>query len=158
MADPLSIIAGTVGLLDVCWRVGSYLNDLKGATGRIEADIDALQREVTSLIDVNESIKKLKDITDEADPSSPITHSPGVEDLWQKVDSNTRGCKDVVLRLEEKVKDIMGKSQTAKPTGKIDGLKKTMKWQSKDPDLAKIHISLSKYQLSLQTLLTALNV
>ena len=158
MVDPFSITAGTVGLLDVCWRVGAYLNDVKNAAGRIEGDIDALQKEVTSLIDVNESIKKLKALTEEADPSSPINHSPGVEDLWQKVDSNTEGCKDVVLRLEEKVKDIMGKSQTAKPTSKIDGIKKTLKKQSTDPDLAKIHNSLSKYQLSLQMLLTALNL
>jgi hypothetical protein len=64
----------------------------------------------------------------------------------------------VVLRLEEKVKDIMGKSQTAKPTGKIDGIKKTLKRQFTDPDLAKIHDSLSIYQLSLQTSLLALNM
>ena len=158
MADPFSIVAGTVGLLDVCWRVGSYLNSVKIAAGKIEGDIDALQKEVTSLIDVNESIKKLKDMTEEADPSSSINHSPGAENLWQSVDSNTEGCKVVVLRLEEKVKDIMGKSGTARPTSKIDGIKKTLKREATDPDLVKIHNSLSKYQLSLQTLLTALNM
>lgn len=154
----MSVIAGTVGLLDVCWRVGAYLNDVKDAAGRIEGDIDALQKEVTSLIAVNESIKNLKALTEEADPGSPTNHLPGVEDLWQKVDSNTKGCKDVVLRLEEKVKEIMGKGQTAKPTGKIDGIKKTLTKQSTDSDLARIHSSLSKYQLSLQMLLTALNL
>lgn len=158
MAEPFSLVASTIGLLDVCWRVGAYLKDVKDAAGKIEGDIDALQKEVTSLVDVIESIKNLKALTEEADLSSPTNHLPGVEQLWQKVESNTKGCRDVVLRLEEKVKGIMGKSQTAKPTGKFDGLKKTLKKQSTDPDLAKIHTSLSKYQLSLQTLLTALNL
>jgi hypothetical protein len=158
MVDPLSIASATVGFIDVCWRVGVYLNDVKDAAGRIEGDINVLQKQVTSLIEVNESIEKLKALTEDADTSSPINHSTGVEDLWRKVDANRRGCQDVVLRLEEKVKDIMGKSQAAKPTSKIDGIKKTLKKQSTDPDLAKVHNDLSKYQLSLQTLLTALTL
>lgn len=158
MAEPFSVVAGTLGLLDVCWRVGTYLNSVKNAAERIEGDIDALQNEVTSLIEVNESIKKLRDRTEEAYPSSPTNHSPVVEDLWQNIDSTSEGCKVVVLRLEEKVKNIMGKREMAKPTGKIDGIKKTLRRDSTDPDLVKIHNSLSKYQLSLQTLLTALNL
>lgn len=158
MADPVSIIAGTVGLLDVCWKVVSYLKCVKEGAGKIEEDIDALQKEVRALIDVNESIKKFKERMEEADPSSSINHSPEVENLWQSVDSNTKDCKAEVLRLAEKVKGIMGKSETAKPTSKIDGIRKTLKWDSKDPDLVKIHHSLSKYQAILQALLTLLNM
>lgn len=156
--DPISVIAGTVGLLDVCWRVGSYLNSVKDAAKGIEADITALQKEVTSLIDVNESIKKLKELTDEADPLSTISRSAGVEDLWEKVIANTEGCKAEVLRLEERVRSIMGKNDSAKPSGKMDGIRKTLRRQATDPDLSRIRHSLSKYQMSLQTLLSALNV
>jgi hypothetical protein len=158
MADPLSIANATVGFIDVCWRVGAYLKDVKDAAGRIEGDIGVLQRQVTSLIEVDEAIEKLKVVREGAGKSSPINYAPEVESLWQNVDSNRKGCREAMLRLEEKVLEIMGRSQTAKPTGKIDGIRKALRMQATDPDLAKVHNDLSKYQQSLQILLSALNV
>ncbi len=43
MGDPLSILAGTVGLLDVSWRFVSYLRDIQAGAAAIESDLVALQ-------------------------------------------------------------------------------------------------------------------
>jgi len=49
MADPFSIITSTVGLLDVCYRVGSYLGDVKNAAKTIEKDLEGLREEIAAL-------------------------------------------------------------------------------------------------------------
>lgn len=46
MADPFSIIAGTVSVADICIRVVKYLRDVQVAAATIEDDIAALIQEV----------------------------------------------------------------------------------------------------------------
>ena len=195
--EPFSGISSAVGLIDVLWRVGSYLHDLKGSAGRIEADINALRHEIDSLIAADESIENLRRTVKDAGLESQINHTSAAKDLWDKVEQNRESCKGVLLKLEEKLKYIIGKEQTTKKTlrdemkrvlgnqstdagkvkaeisnttdpalaqvqhsttGTIDGLRKTLRRQSTDPELTRIHLSLDKYQHALQALLAALNL
>lgn len=157
MADPLSIIVGTVGLLDVCWRVGSYLKDVAGSAGKVDEEIAALSREITSLISVNESIQKLKEAADEAVSGISVDYELLIKQLWNEVDTTTEGCRATLVKLEELLKEIIGKNGP-KVVNKLDGIRKQVRRQSKDGDLVQIHHRLSKYEASLQTVLAALNV
>ena len=157
MVDPLSIIVGTVGLLDVCWRVGSYLKDVEKSAGRVEAEIAALSHEIKSLISVNESIKQLKEKTNEAVPGTSSDNETEIKKLWKEVDANTEGCRATVENLQELLEEIVGKTGP-KVANKFDGIKKQVRRQSKDVGLAQFHHRLSNYQANLNTLLAALNV
>jgi hypothetical protein len=157
MADPFSIAIGTIGLLDVCWRVGSYLKEIEESAGKVEEEIAVLSREITSLISVNESIQKLREATDGAVPGSSLNCEPLLQKLWAEVDANTDGCRAAVQKLEELLKEIIGKNGP-KVANKWDGIKKQLRSQSKGGELVQIHHRLSKYQASLHTLLAALNV
>jgi len=149
--DPSSIISGSVGLLNVCWRVGSYLNDVKEAARNIEADLQGLQDEIDAL-------RRIQKKTTEAGLISHLDQAPELKRIWKNIDENTRGCTAVLVKLEEEVKRIMGKSQQAKPKSKIDGIRKAVRRQSNDPQLLKFHQSLSKYHQSSQVCLTALEM
>lgn len=59
MADPFSIVAGTAGILEISWRLVSYLGKIKSAASKIERDLAALSFEVNALIGVTESIQCL---------------------------------------------------------------------------------------------------
>jgi len=156
--DPLSIITGTVGLLDVCWRVGSYLNDVKEAAQNIEADLQGLQDEINALHRINSVIEDLQKKTTEAGLISHLDQAPELKRIWKNIDENTQGCTAVLVKLEQEVRRIMGKNQQAKPTSKVDGIRKAVRRQSTDPQLSRFHNSLSKYHQSSQVCLTALEM
>lgn len=156
--NPFSVITGTVGLLDVCWRVGSYLNDVKEAAKNIEADLQGLQDEIAALRRINQVIEDLEEKTKEAGLISDLDQAPELKRIWKSIDENTQGCTAELVKLEEEVKRIMGKSQQAKPISKFDGFRKAVRRQSNDPQLSKFHHRLSQYHKSSQVCLTALDV
>ena len=157
MVDPFSIIVGAAGLLDVCWRVGSYLKDVDKSAGKVEKEIAALSHEITSLISVNESIIQFKGKINEAVPGTSSDTKTEINTLWKLVDTNTKGCMATVVELEELLEEIIGK-KGPKVADKVDGIMKSVRRQSKDVGLAQFHHRLSNYQANLNTLLAALNV
>jgi len=158
--DPLSIIAGTVGICDVCWRVFQYLKDVREASGTIQGEIVALQRELSLLRNVNEALEKIcgKD-------QGSLDHKEDVQLLWHDVNEIRQKCKEVVedlgKLLEEKfgpmIQEIIGKNG-AKVTSRLDGLKKGLRRHSKNKDLAQFRLCLANSQSRLQVLLAALNM
>lgn len=157
MAEPFSIAVGTIGLLDVCWRVGSYLKEIEASAGKVEEEIVLLSREITSLISVNELIQRLEEAVDGVAPGNSLNYESLARKLWAEVDANTEGCRASVQKLEELLKEIIGK-YGPKVANKWDGIKKQLRNQQKSGELVQIHHRLSKYQASLHTLLAALNV
>ncbi|KAI9677285.1 MAG: hypothetical protein M1829_002627 [Trizodia sp. TS-e1964] len=170
MADPLSIIAGTVGICDVCWRVYQYLKDVREASSGIQGEIDALQRELSSLQNVNKALRAIYPSDRTAPKYNILTRSrpddkEEVSLLWQDVAGIQEGCKTAVEDLERLLEDtfaplikgIVGAGQS-KVTGKIDGLKKQLRRQSKTEELGQFRLRLANYQGRLQVLLTALNI
>jgi hypothetical protein len=157
MSDPFSITVGTVQLIDVCWRVGTYLKEIEKSAGKVEEEIAALSREITSLISVNESIEKLRKATGGTVPGGLVNNEPDIQKLWALVDANTNSCRTTVQKLEELLKVIIGKNGP-QVANKIDGIRKALRRQSKDGELLQINHELSKYQATLHTLLNAINM
>jgi hypothetical protein len=157
MADPLSIVAGAVGIAEVCQRVTNYLKDVKAAAATVEDDINSFIHEVEALATVNQSIKKAfaVDIA-RSNALSPLK-STHLETLWQRTGKSIEDCQAIVSRLEDVVKQIFGKTGP-KVIGKIDGLSKLSRKREKAAELRQIRDQLSTCQSSLQILLTGINV
>jgi flagellar capping protein FliD len=155
--DPFSILVGTAGLLDVSFRVISYLKQVEDSAGKIEGEITALSQEINNLITVNDAVDALWRANHDATPGLPFEEAANTEDLWKKLASLLRECRDTVERLEDLLKDVVGKDGS-RVSGKIDGIKKTLRRQSKDKDYTDVRHRLSSYQAGLQMLLSAITV
>lgn len=157
MGDPFSIIVGTAGLLDVSWRVVSYLKDLHGAAANVEDDIAALLHEIEALISVNEAIKDIFSADLQLLPDLNSASSSRLGNLWEAIGRILQDCRATIEKLEIVVKEIAGK-EGPRVIGKVDGFRKQLRRQSKNEDLAQFRLQLTNYHGALQVLLTALNV
>ncbi|KAL9601247.1 MAG: hypothetical protein Q9219_002652 [cf. Caloplaca sp. 3 TL-2023] len=157
MADPFSIVAGTAGLLEICWRVGSYLGKVKAASGKIERDLAALSSEVKNLVTVNESIQTLWETQREKSPDESSSYATRIKELWRDIDLTLDGCRDVMGKLELLVEEVIGKDGF-EVRGKRDGIKKVLRKQSKDEEIRDLRRQISSHQHNLQLALSALNL
>jgi len=156
--DPFSIIVGSTGLLDILWRCGSYLKDLLESATKIEEDILGLSHEIDALISVYESITETSRAEHRGVPGTSLADSNRVDNLWRNVETLLKDCRVTVGELEGLLAEIIGKGGSSKVTGRIDGLKKTLRREKKDGEFKEIRLKLMTYQNSLQVLLTALNL
>ncbi|KAL8712638.1 MAG: hypothetical protein Q9220_003169 [cf. Caloplaca sp. 1 TL-2023] len=157
MADPFSIAAGTAGLLDICWRAASYLKSVNSSRGKIEQDLTLLLREVDTVISVNTSIHALWNAQKTHVAVQPVPGAHQITDLWRNTGVVLDGCRLTMGKLEQLVKEIIGKAGP-EVTGKRDGIKKVLRKQSKDKEVDEVRQQLVNYKSSLQILLTALTL
>jgi hypothetical protein len=155
--DPFSILVGTAGLLDVSFRVVGYLKQVEESAGRIEAEITALSQEINTLITVNDAVDALWLANHDATLGSPFEEAADTEDLWKRLANLLKECRDTVEKLEALLKDVVGRDGP-KVSGKLDGIKKQLRRQSKDKDYADVRLRLSSYQAGIQMLLSAISV
>lgn len=157
MADPFSILAGTAGIIDICVRLTSYFRDVNAAAGRIEQDLFALLEEFTSLQAVNESIRVTwLDRHKTVGPKAPA-NEPLLKTQWQVLDYALRGCSNSMLRLGALIDEVVGKDGH-NVTGKLDGIKKALRKQSKDKTIFEVRQQVMSHRDNLQVLLLALNL
>lgn len=157
MGDPFSVIAGTAGLLDICWRVGAYLGKVKAAANKIERDLAALSLEVDALVTVNESIQALWNANKEKSVDSLSPDAPRIQEFWQDIELALRGCCGVMDKLALLVEEVVGIGGLA-VQGKRDGIKKALRKQSRDQEIQDIRLQITGYHNSLQLTLSALNL
>lgn len=178
MADPFSIIAGSAGLLDILFRIGSYLKNVQAGASKVEGDISELLHQVEVLIAVNESIKRViaaevphsnnatspnptdsSHVSPASVPESNVSTNDAArsEALRRDICSILVDCRDVVEKLENLVKEILGK-EGPKVLSKLDGFKKQLRKQSKDEEFRHLRHKMTTYQDALQVMLTALNL
>lgn len=155
MADPFSIIAGTAGLIDVCWRFGSYLHDVQAGAAKIEDEIENLSRDIEALKIINETIRdSYKGLPSYL--SSEIQRSKHVGRLWRNVSSNLESCRLIVEDLEVLVKEIIGKEppkDESKIMRKFEGFRKQLRKQSREGDFNKLQSRLITYHNTIQLML-----
>lgn len=156
MADPFSIIVGTAGLLDVCYKVTTYLVEVQAAAGKVEGDIAALSKEIESLILVNQSLELWARGT-QVLPGMSLADSRHMEKLWDNIQTMLQDCRETVERLDFLLKQVIGK-KGHKVTGRVDGVRRVLRRQSKEKEFLQLRHQLSSYHNGLQLLLTTLSV
>lgn len=152
--DPFTLITGTVGLLDVCSRVVGYLNHVRTSAAKVEGEIIALSSEIETLLTAYRSLQEFLETKHKVQG----LRVPAIQTLWETVAANVQQCKATVDELERLLKEIVGKGGNTKVSGKVDGIRKQLRKESKDPDFPQIRQRLSNFQGSLQLLLTTLNL
>lgn len=155
MADPFSIIAGTAGLIDVCWRFGSYLHHVQAGAAKIEDEIQILSRDIEALRIINETIRaSYKELPGYL--SAKIESSKHVERLWRNVSSNLESCRLIVEELEALVKTIVGKEPSkdeSKIMRKLGTFKMQLRKQSREGEFSKLQSRLTTYYNTIQLML-----
>jgi len=157
MADPFSIIAGTVNLLDVCFRIGENLYDIKVGTDKVDEEIEALSHQVEVIKSVIQSIKS---VFEDDLPHATETVSKkrgGIQSLWEEIGQNVEGCQATLVKLFALIKFIVGK-ESPKVFSKLDGPRKFLRKQSKEEEFGMLRQQLSDYHQSLQTLLISVDM
>ena len=153
--DPFSIIAGTVGLIDVCTRFGTYLRDFHTGAVHIEDEVSALSRELNALNSVNETIKAC--YRDFQDSHSHKTAVPKhAANLWHNLNSSLQDCRRLVEDLEQLVKAIIGRRTSDsgfRLTSNFETFRKRLRKQSREGDFDKLHGRLNTFQNTLQLML-----
>jgi hypothetical protein len=155
MPDPFSIIVATAGLLDVCFRLASYLVDVKAAAAQVDGELATLSREIDSIILVNQSLGEWARESQTLDGLTP-KDSQHLQSLWQHVATMVQGCRERVEKLEALMRGISGK-KGHKFLTKLDGIKKQLRKQSKEKEFVQVHRQLSTYHANLQLLLTMIS-
>lgn len=157
MSDPFSIVAGTVGLLDVCFRVGKYLYDAKEGADRVDEGIEALSHQIGAIRSVTESIKSVFE-DDLVHATDPVPRNPdGIQSLWEEIGKNVTSCQTTLAKLFALIKLIVGK-ESPKILSKLDGLRRFLRKQAKEEEFGTLRHQLSDYHHSLQILLTSVNM
>ncbi|MCJ1315274.1 hypothetical protein MMC15_000591 [Xylographa vitiligo] len=154
MADPFSIIAGTVGLADVCIRFALFLRQAKDGFHKVDEDLEDLTKEVTALRSVSELIKRsfevhLAGITDVNDQLVVSNH-------WQATQATLASCQDIIDRLKDLITKVLGSGRSKHV--KTEALRKYLRQQSKEEDFLKLRQKLNAHQIALQTSLAAVNI
>jgi hypothetical protein len=167
MADPLSVIASTVSIADVCVRLAGYLRDVQKGSKGIKDEIEALLHEVEGFSAINtlvqSSFEELAPSSPESSPgSSPSRERPASRQshshiLWGRVKLILGDSCKATKRLESLVQDIYGKTGPC-VQGKFDALKKSHRKTSKNEELRECRDQLTKYQIQLQLLLEFINL
>lgn len=157
MSDPFSIVAGTVGLLDVCIRIGKYLYDAKIGADRVDEGIQALSHQIEAIQSVTKSIQGVfKD--DLAHATDTVAQNPnGIQSLWEEIGKNVTSCHATLAKLFTLIKLVVGK-ENPKVLSKLDGLRRYLRKQAKEEEFAALRQQLSDYHHALQTLLTSVNM
>ena len=152
MADPFSIITGTAGLMNVCWRFGSYLHELQAGAAKVDDAIERLNQDIEALTEVNETIRTSYQHL----PSylnSEVESSKHVERLWRNVSSNVKTCRLIVEELEVLTAAIVGRKPRKDESNfmkKLGSFQKELRRQSKEDDFDKLQTRLNNCYNSIQ--------
>lgn len=155
--DPLSIIAGTTGIADVCLRVVLFLKDIPNAVASVQQEIRILITEVETLRAVLDSVQKTLESYVGSSAKVSLLKATNFEDLSSKFRTSIEACFDLATRLEELTKEIYGKSGST-VTGKLDGLRKEFRRRDKNADLARLRMELIAERHNLTLLLDGINL
>ena len=154
MADPFSIAAGTVGLLDVCWRLCSYLKDLQAGAKKVDDEVVSLLREIEEFGAVADAIQKHhteSKATTSSEKESVDTKQ--INTYWRDLGPNIAGSKNILQNLEIQINIIIGKESSKEASSlviKFDRLRKQLRKDSKEGEINKLRSQLKTYYSNLQ--------
>ena len=158
MADPLSVLASTASLVDICIRLVNYLRDVEKAVSTINEDIASLIREIEALNVISKSLQDAfkNKISDDSDGEEDVKDEQN-EESWKHVRRTLENCQVVAEKLEAIVKEMYGKSGPS-VSGLRDSIGKAHRKRSRDGDVRQCRDQLATYQNVLQILLAFINI
>lgn len=154
MADPFSIIAGTVGLVDVCIKFAGFLKQAKDGFQKVDQDLDELSKEITGLRSASNLIRRCFEVNHlgKRDPGDQQI----IDNHWRATRVTLDGCQGILEKLSTLIIEVLGKGNPK--YAKFKSLRKFLKQQSKDSEFIELRQRLHAHQVALQTSLAVINV
>lgn len=151
MADPFSIAAGTISIVDVCVRLTKYIHDKKEALKKIGGEIQQLEDEIGSFQEINTSVgKSFQNWKNNS--SEPPAVAARIELYWELVGKSLQSCETTLKRLEGILHEIhQGSGSTI--VSKRDAFTKDSRKRARQEDLRLACGQLATCQRGLQILL-----
>ena len=151
MADPFSILAGTVGLIDICTRLDIYLKDVEKAAEHVDEAINILVEDLNMFGIVTRHIKEAyEDYADRKDSDEKLSQDHARQ-LWTTVERVLQGCRVTLDKLWALIEEIKGKEKDKPLSPRLRGFMKQLRKQSRQEDY-------NQYRRDLGNSLSALQV
>jgi hypothetical protein len=150
MADPFSIIAGTIGVVDVAVRLIRFIDKTKKGADNVDGDLQNLVTEIESLKHTSEVIhnafeEDMKDGNTKQDSPAAGT--------WLAASTALKECNAALTGMDRALVRMMGENGSSK----IDRVRRHFR-RLEDPEFEHLRQRLDKGHHRLQTLLLTLNM
>lgn len=151
MADPFSIIAGTVGVVDVAVKVVKFINKTKKGADTVDGDLQELVAEIESLRNTSAVVrdafeKDLKDGNTKRDGPTART--------WSAVSTALIDCNAALTDMDVTLARMKGDDGSST----FDRLKRHRRKLAQDEEFMQLYRKLDKGHHRLQTALLALGM
>lgn len=156
MADPFSIVSGTIGILDVCTKLGKLIWDINQGRKTIDQDLVDLEKQVNSLYDVCTTIQQLWTTSqshEKVQPSIDEDSGDSESSLWRMVQNTLIDCNNVASKLELEVSKIRG-HQSGSSTSQLESIRQFLRKRSREEHVRE---QLNAFNTALQTFLMAIS-
>ncbi|KAF2666145.1 hypothetical protein BT63DRAFT_51060 [Microthyrium microscopicum] len=152
MADPFSIIASTIGVIDVAVRLTAFLIDVKEGSETIDQDLDRLLGEIKSLNAISRLIQESfeRDVA----TSTPNQDEEAAVTMWRETGNVLRDSQKTLSELELLIKKVHGLDGSST----YDRVRRFIRKQVKEDEFARLWTRLNDGYHLLQILLSAINI
>ena len=158
MADPFSILAGTVGLIDVCTRLAIYLRDFEKASENVDEAIGTLIEDLDMVGSVTQHIKEAyEDYMDRKDGDEKLSQNHAYQ-LWTTVKRVLQGCQNTLDKLWALVEGIKGKEKEKSLSPRLRGFMKQLRKQSRQEEYDQHRRDLTNSLSALQVTLSLIGL
>ena len=154
MADPFSIVAGSLSVAEICFRVVHNIHRLQQSIGSIDEELKGLVRELESLHDVCTAVQAAFTAKSAADVAP---------ELWAHLGRALANCGRVAVKLDDIVSKIQGGSSsslttTSEEPSKLHAVGKALRKKLREGDLENCRAQLLTYQNALQLVLIVITL
>jgi hypothetical protein len=153
MMDPFSIVTGTIGIVDVCVRLGTFLAQVKEGSDTIDKEIERLIRDIKSL----NAVTKLIQESFKRDSREYDKHNEDEEaaiKLWRETGNILQYCQITVGELDLLIKRVVGNGGSST----FEKVQRFFRKQSKEDELLRLWNQLNNGHHLLEILLTGINM
>ncbi|KAL9053334.1 MAG: hypothetical protein Q9162_004834 [Coniocarpon cinnabarinum] len=158
MAEPFSTAAAAVGVADVAVRASKYVKKIAKTTKHLDKEVDALEAEIDKFNNVFIALSELcnKHIAQAAADLNTGSQNP-CSALWRRAAELIREGKNLVEKLEDLLKSVLGDEDSAR-FQKVDDLRKAFRMVAKNSQYDKVRSRFSKLNSELNMMLNAIQL
>jgi hypothetical protein len=148
MGDPLSIMAGVVGLLGAAVTTGTALKDFYDGVVIADAKVKGLMTDVESFTQV---LKLMKDTLEQEQIQSSLQATGHIGNHWTNLSTSIGDAQNTLTTLQETLEKVN------KSVSVLDGPRKYLRLKSASEEIGLYQLQIRSYrdamQLSLQTVI-----
>ncbi|KAH7313318.1 tetratricopeptide repeat domain-containing protein [Stachybotrys elegans] len=156
MADPFSVIAGAIGVIDVCIRLSDNIRQLQNDIKVIEGELSKLLQDIDGLQQLCNTVEStFISRFDEASACSP-EYEAVTTNLWTHLGKALKNCLSVLAKLEAMIEDFQGTPAQSAPNafGRTVGM--VLRKKKREREFSDCRAQLGTYQNALQLVLTTI--